>query len=786
MEKQILKLLVIGMMVCANLKLNAQVTAVLNQNPNSASGTSFITTCSTSESPVFYIQLWSGGSHASISGNTMVSLKWFKRTSSGNVLVDDIALGGTISSQSSKITMVMNNQDFTFQLDGFTQQTSSADREPGAYFARVELTQLDPPYGTPVYTTNIINITEGQAPSVTVNGLYNNFSNANKYSVLSGCNSGDVILRVHPSQTCALDAFTLAVWETDGFGNDIGSHYWRPLTSTEIGNVSGSGATGINIQTLNSNVTGGSNNGTIKMTAGKHYGVEFKYTGQNTSQPTYLTIHYKSGTVDLVVGDASLLDAQSGAYEPVGKWYTNVFSSPDLWNKLSTSSNPGDGKHENPDYSATNSSKILFKVTNVGCATSAANTPVRLFWTRARSTERWSKDWLYDTVNNGVISAFNSQKIAAGSEITITGATNAKPYNTNTSPYLIPALGAGASYTLSFADGVTWYPPDPIDFDATNGSMSGNKVYPIICLLARINEKNSVNDPILWQPSNDTDDILPYVKGNNNVATRNTWLVNSPQHIVIGANEGWHHGYGTVLVNNPYKRAIRVNLCIDKIPESSPGTFLDYGAIQLGTGDALNTAWSVGGAQATNIHQNSATAFTLSDGTHACLNNLTLPPGFQDQLGLKFEFNASTLPMSSQDYGYRFSQVILDSTYSGDSLFIDSTYCSDVVYLVNVPSIAPFSPGAITLGIDGLVKNSNLNIYPNPSNRLVKIAMKGRSENSELVVTNPQGVQVRKISYNNKGEWTETLDVSQWASGVYTIEFKSGGQVTTQKLSIVH
>ena len=46
-------------------------------------------------------------------------------------------------------------------------------------------------------------------------------------------------------------------------------------------------------------------------------------------------------------------------------------------------------------------------------------------------------------------------------------------------------------------DQILLYPPDPA-FYMGNGSMGGGGVYPVICFLARINETNSANDPIVW------------------------------------------------------------------------------------------------------------------------------------------------------------------------------------------------------------------------------------------------------------------------------------------------
>lgn len=317
--------------------------------------------------------------------------------------------------------------------------------------------------------------------------------------------------------------------------------------------------------------------------------------------------------------------------------------------------------------------------------------------------------------------------------------------------------------------------------------MNNTQAYPIICLLARINEKDSTKDPIVWEPTGTIDTMMPYIKNNNNIATRNSWLVNAPQHIVIGNNDGWHNGYGTILISNPFDRPIRVNICLDKLPDfSSSGSFLDHGSISLGTTDGLNAAWSIGGANAIGITQNSATSFNVTNGTHACLNNITLTPGNQEQIGFRFEFNASTLPGKSKDFVYELSQMQLDSAYSGDSLYFDTTYSSNVVYMVNVPTTPPFPPEAfVVLDVEDINQNSKVKVYPNPSSKEVTVTINGDAENGELLLYSSSGVLIKKYVYSGKARIIEIIDLSDLASGIYTIKYKNDNESIIRKISIV-
>lgn len=442
--KKKLSLLLIVVLTTNLSQIYATVTAVLNLDQNSSTALSFLQTCSGSESPDLKVKLWNNGSAYNFPSNKFVYIQWYQKLPNGsNLMKDQKMLGLSDGSIGSYVNMKLMDEELEYTIpgSGWTAQTSSKNRYSGQFFARIKLLNYDTPDSV-IYTTNLIEIKEGQIPIVKINDLY---TSNNVYTVLSGCNSGNVNLKIHQSQTCALDRFTIAMWETNGHGTRIGNLFWRPLTNTEISNISGVSPSGINIQSINSNVTGGSNNGTITMANGKHYGIEFKYTGQNANLVMYLTVYYKAGTWDLVMSDGLNLDAQMGGYEPVNKWFNSVYTSPDLWNKLSTSSSLSDGQHENPDYSPTNFCKLMFKVTNIGCSTSTANTPLRLFWTRARTNELWSKHWKYDTLNNYVISTLSSLKVPAGSEITVDSSSNARPYNNKTKPFKLPPINPGST-----------------------------------------------------------------------------------------------------------------------------------------------------------------------------------------------------------------------------------------------------------------------------------------------------------------------------------------------------
>lgn len=752
--------------------------------------------CTTGEEPNFTLNIGT-----SIADDNNVIINWFKRPASGGnpVLVMDDLIGSKVSgSHNGEFKLMFKSQGLTVDdngpFDGKLLSNhpsgSHAFMTEGTFFAVITLERISTG-GSVDYTSNDVSFTFGYAPSFCLNSILDlNANKRNEITLFSGCDNGDIILKLTNTQTCATDGFSLAITKKDINGNYIGNTFQRPLTSTELTNIKGSGATGISIKTLNSNVTGGSNNGSITITEDNWYVIELIYVGQGVYKPRRISLHYKSGNWDLVLNDN--LNASYIGYEPTYIWDNDVYRSPDLWNKLSTTSSPSDGVHENPDFIPTSSTsghtnKMMFKVTNLGCVSSPAGVPVRLYWTRARTDELYANHWLFNP-SNMVYSQNYAMNVPAGSEITINSPSVSSPYNASSNPYTgLPTISAGTTYTLPFANGINWFPPDPLGYDGLNGSMSGNS-HPIICFLARINEATSTSDPIIWEPTGTTDKINPYVKNNNNVATRNSWLVDDPAFLVVHPTTNtFDHGYGTVLVNNPAVTSKTVNICVDLIPDSyTTGTFANHGTINIGTTTGLYNLWVSGGQSATNVSIVSPTSFLISSGTHACLNNITLPAGTSEQIGLKFNYNSSLLPSTPRSFSYQLSQYSVNNT---DTIINneDTTYGSNAVYIVNVPTSTPEAPAFMSGISDKKLNNENLILYPNPSNDMVSISMFNPTGGStQLTIIDSRGEIIKTYDYQNIGAFIETVDTKLLPSGVYIVNFKNNYGTETKKLTVIH
>lgn len=87
----------------------------------------------------------------------------------------------------------------------------------------------------------------------------------------------------------------------------------------------------------------------------------------------------------------------------------------------------------------------------------------------------------------------------------------------------------------------------------------------------------------------------------------------------------------------------------------------------------------------------------------------------------------------------------------------------------------------------GLIKGSFItNISPNPARSVVNLTMASLSDGeAHILIANTLGQAIwSKNSYMTKGETLQTIDVSQWAKGFYTVRIQQGTNIKTEKLVI--
>jgi hypothetical protein len=619
--------------------------------------------------------------------------------------------------------------------------------------------------------------------------------------VSTGC-TGNQINIYAPTLKCESDELKLSVQEleynhqTHTFSG-VGQEYYLHggLTTTE--KIDLGSTPGLNISAIVSNASRSQNGSTISFQPESYYQIKLIYASQGSWFDSYKFIQINGEDWDLVLKD----NVADNGQEPIDPWTRDVYKSPDLWNRLNdhTANAPNNNTeedHEDPDYVdvPNNTNKIFYRVTNVGCQASPADVPLRLFWTRARTDERWDEHWIFST-NNIIQTA--GVTYPAGSEITIQNPTNGQfGYSTNTDPNSkLPSIAAGQTYVPNWQNGVDWFPPNNSWYEySSTGPLAWTQEdkYNVICLLGKISESlddvpGSI-DPVVWQPYVGTEYQMPsipvgeFVANNNNVNTKNTVLTEKTDFFVEYSNNDWDYGYATVWVNNPEVTTQNVDICFENIENTLPTSFLDYGEIYIGLTDDLWASWlSNGGTNLTNAVVVEPGLFMATNGSNFCINDIDVLPGSQEQVGVKFYFKDSlTLPTNPERYYYE-----LEAIDRGENPALKSK----TIFITDVPTTRP-SPLQTKRQIakkEARVNGSlGLATYPNPTKSTVLLQVSGETDAPYAWnLLDAYGVTIKDgTGILSDGFATKTLNVEGLRAGVYFIEVTSNQQSKSQRVVV--
>ena len=100
-------------------------------------------------------------------------------------------------------------------------------------------------------------------------------------------------------------------------------------------------------------------------------------------------------------------------------------------------------------------------------------------------------------------------------------------------------------------------------------------------------------------------------------------------------------------------------------------------------------------------------------------------------------------------------------------------------YITSCPMVRMnFDPGAINVVND--VKNSQFNVYPNPTNGVFTIELDGNVK-YDVTVNNVLGQTVYATSITTMNT---TIDLSSFEKGIYTIELKNNSGTYTEKVIV--
>jgi hypothetical protein len=667
--------------------------------------------------------------------------------------------------------------------------------------------------------TNIINdpataqITLGWNPNFGVLDHLGTLSNDWLAKVIPSCMSNDVLIQTIGGLPCNPTNLHLFVTEytynhVDHLFSSTASpsyHLDGILTSNELTRFSTSG--GLNIADIVSDASR-STTGTTSFTfkPGFYYGIQIL----NTDHGRWLTtttkyVQISGNKWDLVLKDNNADRGQ----EPIEVWTRNVFSSPDLWNRKNTAGQPAPADfsdHEDLDYvnTAGNTNRMFFEVENIGCDASPANVPLRLFWTRARTNEKWDHDWIYDltdhTLGGNSIEDGNGSLKPLGSEITIPSPTNNTYSKVTTFPnpdaVLLPSIPGNDSYIPAWSDGVDWFPPNNEWYMYSNTStLSWRNADQrnIVCLLAKIGETNAVlpnGDPIVWEGTASSKYAFPevpiseMVANNNNINTRNTVLVENSSFFKTYGNSDWDYGYGTVMVPNASPTPRNINLCLDLLDSDFSADFSAYGEIYIGVTDQLWSSWiSNGSPELTNAVVAEPGLFLATSGTHVCINDIDVTFASEEQVGVRFLYqDAAELPSTEELYEY--SLVEIDRSES-------AIPGSASVFQVTVPTV---NPNSLLMKKDDrpektLVDNTlQMSVYPNPTRNVLIVGLQMEADEAyRIQLLDITGKVMEEISGTAVSKkFSHVLDVKNYRSAVYFIELITNGETKRQKVVINH
>lgn len=632
--------------------------------------------------------------------------------------------------------------------------------------------------------SNQISFFRGQAPSFSINT-----KTEEKLVLLQGCEP-TIKLKVSNAGNCATDAFALSIQQVDplsitssGIYPTIGPEIYRNLNSTELANIISSGGLSLTSNTFWNT----DNTNSITIQAGNTYSVKLVYNGLGVFKPTYKILQYKSGSYDLIMKDY----AGDNGFEPsVGLWSSQtVFGSPDIWNESSSTSSP------NPDFVTipTNSNKMMGKITNIGCASSPADEPLRMFWTLARTDEVWKNDWIYDLTNNGVFGKQSSSRLfPLGSEITI-GGTYANPWSANSQPYLLPTIAAGGSHTIP-NNIINWFPPDPAEYSPTDVKFNGLR--PVICLLARINEKTSTNDPISWEPTGTTDKMKPYATNNNNVVTKNLLLYDDLTFVQAKGNGAWDFGVGGVRavdpgygVPNPEASLPKRTICLELLnAENYEVDFSHYGSVELILTGGLLNSWVNNGYEGSNFTYNESdegSFYLTANANKMCLNKVEINNSTNQQIGVRFNYSGSNLPATPINMIYNLTVQMYD-TLSSDTNFISA----DNLFEVNIPTTSPVAAFTSSLKNNSTITKNGLKleVFPNPTNNVLNIKLSAKhstTENGTITVVDAVGKIVQ--TYKTNGDsFAESIDTKNLSEGIYFVKYQNTNTSLINKFIVIH
>ncbi len=468
----------------------------------------------------------------------------------------------------------------------------------------------------------------------------------------------------------------------------------------------------------------------------------------------------------------------------------DITQSNDIWNrnKLTT---PINRAHENPMNSIAtplqNANYNYVTVRNRSCvATPASN--LNLYWTIARVWEPWQKDWEY----------FGRQNVGINNYVTFPIGSNdpkdRKPLGAEHT--IVDKYDLGSAITPisigSFTAGETkdvympWIVPDPKWYVGQTQwplqfHMYGGSPMPVICMLARLNETWRPNRGNYFEPlPAAATSIVDYVSQNNNIVTRNTFIVNSTGGYIVNPTAGRYRGRtGIIAINNPTTRNY-INLSIrnNDTSESRPN-FTNNGRILVYLDQLTWYRWLAGGMQGTNIDIEDEQILSVNNGDIATIDNIQLKEDEQGYIALQNEYNEYTPPENDYDYSYAVG------AYEENPLQQVGSPSHFYASVLSVPRLSGENINNQKSTVDDIANTDKIKVFPNPAKDYIFVNTSSNN-NIEITLYNIEGKAIKVFTdLNYISKTTDIkLDIAEINAGVYLLKVKTEESIHTSKIII--
>jgi hypothetical protein len=320
--------------------------------------------------------------------------------------------------------------------------------------------------------------------------------------------------------------------------------------------------------------------------------------------------------------------------------------------------------------------------------------------------------------------------------------------------------------------------------------------------LARLSEtwKPQSGNPFDPDPGAATN-IVDYASNNNNIATRNTHIMNSDGFYKwkpIAGNP--RTGGGAIAIvtpaqpGNPYNPPVNIGIItdtiaiiIDTLPngdtqERPQPTLNEHGHINLYLDSLLWERWQESGAEGLNIEIVAPQVIRVTNPLRAALYNIQLNPGEMGWVVAEAEMYEENPPTADFEYGFSLGSVDIET-----GLTIGSPTHYQLNVLAN-PTVEQEIEWDHFTGLSN-TKNSlaTLKMYPTPAKHKLNIDFIAENTNTTMVtIYDLQGKQVKQDTFKSAAKGMNHLEVNvaNLPSGNYVVRVQNGENGISKKIII--